>query len=230
MRRLTRRRRGRPHQPQSPLPPTSQRPAERPAFDGTGQVLDSRYNHGRYYPPPGTAVRSLPPNYRPYYRGGERYYFNGGIWYAPRGPGFVVVRPPVGLVISVLPPTTRRFGWAECLTITPITCITPGSPTRTVMPWWILRTRSMNPRRPPIPATQAPLNPHPISSFTRRTVRPRISRPRMNTNAITGRGPKRASIRRKRMAPRPAADADRVRNNYDRAMSACLQGRGYQVN
>jgi len=25
-------------------------------------------------------------------------------------------------------------------------------------------------------------------------------------------------------------DVDRVRNNYDRAMSACLQGRGYQVN
>ena len=28
--------------------------AARPAFDGRGQVLDSRYNHGRYYPPLGT--------------------------------------------------------------------------------------------------------------------------------------------------------------------------------
>ena len=48
----------------------------------------------------------------PYYRGGERFYFNAGVWYAPRGPGFVVVRPPPGLVISVLPPyySTVWFG------------------------------------------------------------------------------------------------------------------------
>src|SRR5262249_9213780 len=76
----------------------------RPAFDGRGQVLDSRYNHGRYYPPVGTLRPALPPEYRPYYHHGERFYFNAGVWYAPRGPGFVVVRPPRGLLISVLPP------------------------------------------------------------------------------------------------------------------------------
>src|ERR1700692_55076 len=76
----------------------------RAGFDGRGQVLDSRYNHGRYYPPMGTVRPSLPEGYRPYYRGGSRFYFSGGIWYAPRGPGFVVVAPPPGLVISVLPP------------------------------------------------------------------------------------------------------------------------------
>src|ERR1700733_8266880 len=26
----------------------------RPSFDGRGQVLDGRYNHGRYYPPAGS--------------------------------------------------------------------------------------------------------------------------------------------------------------------------------
>src|ERR1700692_4003529 len=84
----------------------------RQSFDGRGQILDSRYNHGRYYPPMGTVRPSLPEGYRPYYRGGNRYYFNGGIWYAPRGPGFVVGRPPPGLVISVLPPyySTVWFG------------------------------------------------------------------------------------------------------------------------
>ena len=77
-----------------------------------GQVLDSRYNHGRYYPAFGTVRPALPEGYRPYYRGGSRYYFSGGIWYAPSGPGFVVIRPPVGLVISVLPPyySTVWFG------------------------------------------------------------------------------------------------------------------------
>src|ERR1700733_1237855 len=83
-----------------------------PAFDGRGQVLDSRYNHGRYYPPVGTVRPALPEGYRPYYRGGSRYYFSGGIWYAPRGPGFVVIAPPVGLAIGVLPPyySTVWFG------------------------------------------------------------------------------------------------------------------------
>ena len=75
-------------------------------------MLDSRYNHGRYYPAFGTVRPALPEGYRPYYRGGSRYYFSGGIWYAPSGPGFVVIRPPVGLVISVLPPyySTVWFG------------------------------------------------------------------------------------------------------------------------
>ncbi|MDB6098231.1 MAG: hypothetical protein JWN58_934, partial [Gammaproteobacteria bacterium] len=80
--------------------------------DGRGQVLDGRYNHGRYYPPMGTVRPSLPEGYRPYYRGSDRFYFSGGVWYSPRGPGFVVVRPPPGLVISVLPPyySTVWFG------------------------------------------------------------------------------------------------------------------------
>jgi hypothetical protein len=89
------------------------RPAPgRPAIDHRGQVLDSRYNHGRYYPSFGTLRPSLPEAYRPYYRGRDRFYFSGGIWYAPQGPGFVVVRPPAGLVISVLPPfySTVWFG------------------------------------------------------------------------------------------------------------------------
>src|SRR5258708_21618002 len=52
------------------------RPEGRPAFDGRGQSLYSRYDHGRYHPPRGTACSSLPDGYRPYYRGGRRYYFS----------------------------------------------------------------------------------------------------------------------------------------------------------
>src|SRR5258708_18559982 len=74
------------------------RPEGRPAFDGRGQRLDSRYNHGRYYPPRGSVLRSLPDGYRPYYRGGGRYYFSGGILFVPRGPPIFLVWPPPGLV------------------------------------------------------------------------------------------------------------------------------------
>ncbi len=99
--------------PAAPSRPNSwQQSPRRPSYDGRGQVLDGRYNHGRYYPPFGTVRPSLPGDYRPYYHGGSRYYFNGGVWYAPRDTGFIVVRPPSGLVISVLPPyySTVWFG------------------------------------------------------------------------------------------------------------------------
>ena len=79
------------------------RPAARPPADGSGRLLDMRHYHGRYYPPLGTVTPTLPTDYRPYYRAGHRYYLAGGTWYAPRGGGFCVVAPPVGLVIAVLP-------------------------------------------------------------------------------------------------------------------------------
>jgi len=42
----------------------------------------------------------------------NHYYYSGGVWYAPRGPTFVVVGPPVGVFVPVLPPfyTTVWFG------------------------------------------------------------------------------------------------------------------------
>src|SRR5271157_6261038 len=90
---------GRPASPRpTARPNTPPGPAARPSYDGRGQVLDSRYHHGRYYPPPGTVTRSLPPDYRPYYRGGSPYYFHAGVWYVPRAGGFVVVSPPPGIV------------------------------------------------------------------------------------------------------------------------------------
>jgi hypothetical protein len=36
--------------------------------------------------------------------GGAHYYYSGGIWYAPSGPHYVVVAPPVGVFVPVLPP------------------------------------------------------------------------------------------------------------------------------
>src|ERR1700761_7716011 len=69
-----------------------------------GQVFDGRYNHGRYYPAVGTIRPDLPVGYHPYFHGPDRFFFAGGVWYAPSGPGYVVVRPPAGLVIGVLPP------------------------------------------------------------------------------------------------------------------------------
>lgn len=73
------------------------------AARGRGAVPDSRYNHGYYYPARGGWVRTLPPGYRPYYYRGRPYYFHDGVWFERRAGGFIIIRPPVGLQVSVPP-------------------------------------------------------------------------------------------------------------------------------
>ena len=65
---------------------------------------DSQFNHNHYYTQHGVQVATVPG--RPYVvaHGGVHYYYAGGVWYAPRGPYFVVVGPPVGVFVPVLPP------------------------------------------------------------------------------------------------------------------------------
>jgi hypothetical protein len=69
-----------------------------------GYVLDKRYNHNRYYPKQGLLVKELPRGSRfsPYRR--HKYYYNNGSWYLPSRGGFSVVMPPIGLVVTLLPP------------------------------------------------------------------------------------------------------------------------------
>jgi hypothetical protein len=79
-----------------------------------GQVYDNRYNHGAYYPARGAVIRELPGGYHPYFFHGDHYYFAGGVWYHPGPAGFVVVGPPIGLFVATLPAfyTTVWFGGA----------------------------------------------------------------------------------------------------------------------
>ncbi len=65
---------------------------------------DTRYHHNRYYPARGHYVRALPYGYHTAYHRHSPYYFYGGAWYRPYGSYFTVVAPPFGLVIPVLPP------------------------------------------------------------------------------------------------------------------------------
>lgn len=71
------------------------------------------YGPHYHYPHAGFQVRSLPA--QPHIivaPGGSRYFYSRGIWYAPRGPNFVVVHAPIGLYVPVLPPfyTSIWFG------------------------------------------------------------------------------------------------------------------------
>jgi len=69
-----------------------------------GYTLDNRYQHGQYYPQRGSTFRSLPAERREFEFHGDRYYFHGGAWYRPWGPNFLVVAPPIGIGIDLLPP------------------------------------------------------------------------------------------------------------------------------
>jgi len=73
---------------------------------------DSRFSHGHYYPSRGYAVGALPRGYVTINHFHNRYFYSGGVWYAPRGPSFVVVAPPFGAFVPMLPPfyTTVWFG------------------------------------------------------------------------------------------------------------------------
>jgi len=220
--------RGREQRPaeRAPAPgrPTAPRPgAARPAFDGRGQVLDSRYNHGRYYPPAGTIRPSLPEGYRPYYRGGSRYYFSGGIWYAPRGPGFVVVAPPPGLVISVLPPyySTVWFGgvpyyYADNVYYTQ----QPDQGGYAVVD---PPDGADAPSPPPDAAPSADLMIYPKNGQSKEQQAADQFECHNWAKGQTGFDPTQPG-------GGASGNADAARNNYNRAMSACLQGRGYQVN
>jgi hypothetical protein len=79
---------------------------------GRGMVLDGRYHHDHYYPQRGLAVGALPHGYRSVVYGRDRYFVYGGVWYRPYGPRFVVIAPPIGVVIPFLPDfyTTVWFG------------------------------------------------------------------------------------------------------------------------
>jgi hypothetical protein len=196
----------------------------RPAFDGRGQVLDNRYNHGRYYPPRGTVFRSLPDGYRPYYRGRDRYYFSGGIWYAPRGPGFVVVVPPPGLVVSVLPPyySTVWIGgvpyyYADNVYYT-------AQPDQGGYAVVDPPDNADTPSPPPAPdSSQGDLMIYPKNGQTKEEQAADQFECNNWAKGQTGFDPTQP-------AGGVSDNADAARSNYNRAMSACLQGRGYQVN
>jgi hypothetical protein len=199
--------------------------AARPTFDGRGQVLDSRYNHGRYYPPIGTMRPNLPPTYRPYYRGGERFYFDGGVWYAPRGPGFVIVRPPRGLVISVLPPyySTVWFGGVPYYYADNVYYMAQPDQSgySVVDPPDNADEPSAAPDSPA--ASQGDLIIYPKNGQSKDQQAADQYECYNWSKGQTGFDPTQP-------AGGSSGNADQARNNYNRAMSACLQGRGYQVN
>jgi hypothetical protein len=73
---------------------------------------DRHWDSHNYYSRRGHFVYYLPPKHRVVHHHGHRYYYGNGAWYQPYGPRYVVVDPPVGLVVPFLPQfgATMYFG------------------------------------------------------------------------------------------------------------------------
>lgn len=192
---------------------------------GRGDMPDNRYNHGYFYPPRGGWVHTLPPGYRPYYYRGRPYYFHNGVWYERRSGGFFIIRPPIGLQVSVPPPYYTPV-WIG------------GVPyyyaDDTYYRWFPSMNSYQVVGRPA--GADAPESPPPLTETTAGTsfVYPRngqspeqqaTDRYECHTwsRGETGFDPTQANGN-----VMPNENASR-RSEYQRAMDACLEGRGYSV-
>jgi hypothetical protein len=129
--------------------------------------FDNRFNHGHYYPSVGYSVGVLPPGYLSLSYGPRRLYFHGGVWFEPRGPGFIVVRPPFGVVVPILPPaySTVMYGgvpyyYADDVYYTP----GPGGYVVTNPPPQVEYTEAQQLQPAPAPQQYAPPAPAPTAA------------------------------------------------------------------
>jgi hypothetical protein len=86
------------------------REGPRPGYDH----LDARFSHNHYYPSRGYAVHDLPRDRIVVNGPRGRFFYSGGVWYSPGPRGYVVVGAPIGFFVPVLPPyyTTVWVGGA----------------------------------------------------------------------------------------------------------------------
>jgi hypothetical protein len=184
------------------------------------EVLDSRYHHDRYYPPRGAEYRGVPREHVIVTRERNRYYYSGGVWYAPRGPRFVVVAPPLGVFVPLLPPyyTTVWIGGF------------PYYYANDAYYAWRPARREYEVVEPPrdVPAsTQAPLGDELFIYPKQGQSEEQQARDRYECHSWarsqTGFDPTQVS------GGVPAEQSRARRADYFRAMTACLEARGYSV-
>ncbi|MGB5218597.1 MAG: DUF6515 family protein [Smithella sp.] len=64
---------------------------------------DSRFHHNRSYPLHGQYYSYLPNHHRVVMHHNSRYYAHDGVWYRHHGGRYVVVAPPIGMIVPFLP-------------------------------------------------------------------------------------------------------------------------------
>jgi len=181
---------------------------------------DSRWQHYRYYPTRGHVVTTLPRSVVVVKHRHDHYWYGGGVWYRPYGPRYVVAAPPLGVFVSVLPPfyTTVWFGGI------------PYFYANDAYYLWRAQQRAYEVVEPPPAAAASTVSPaaEDIFVYPREGQAPeQVAADRYECHRWaadeTGFDPTRPA------GGVPAEQSRSLREAYFRAMTACLEGRGYSV-
>jgi hypothetical protein len=201
-----------------------------PGFDrgergGRAEHVDGRYSHNRYYPDRGVMVRGLPGAAMSFSRPNGRFYYSGGVWYAPRGPGFVVVGAPIGCFVPFLPPfyTTLWVGGFPYYYAneTYYTWDASQNGYEVVAPPNDQGATTEAPQPPPPQGDQLFIYPQNGQSAEQQATDKYECHKWASSQ--TGFDPTQPA------GGAPPDQAGSQRADYQRAMSACLQGRGYSA-
>jgi len=188
--------------------------------------MDGRFGHNHYYPSRGYYVRDLPRD-RIYVNGPRgRFWYSGGVWYNYGPRGYVVVGAPVGLFVPVLPPyyTTVWYGgvpyyyandsyyvWRESSSQYEVVDA-PADP-----------NAASTDAPPPPPSQNGDIFVYPKSGQSEEQQSQDKYECHKWAQNQSGFDP---TVAGGGVAPGQAASA---RESYQRAMGACLEGRGYSV-
>jgi hypothetical protein len=188
---------------------------DRDRHGGPGRAhveLDARYNHNHYYPSRGYVYGALPRGAVTVgFRGGN-YFFHGGVWFRPSGGRYIVVTPPLGIFLPILPPdcVTLWVGGMPYYYADGVYYNTaPGQGYVVVAP-----PPGADDLQPaPAPAPAAPAAPDPIIY------------PRNNQSSAQTEADRRDCNGWATSQPSAMADS----KVFQRAVDACMDGRGYTV-
>ncbi|MBU4277539.1 MAG: SH3 domain-containing protein [Proteobacteria bacterium] len=75
----------------------------READQGRNLQVAPQMSHEAYRGNNPQVVPRMPSGHREYVHNGARYYYHGGVYYRPYDRGYIVVRPPRGLFVQILP-------------------------------------------------------------------------------------------------------------------------------
>ena len=192
---------------------------------GHREFLDSRHGHDRAYPARGQYIERLPSGYRAVVHGNARYYFHEGVWYRPEGRRFVIFAPPFGLFVPVLPPYYATI-WVGGL---PYYYANDVYYTQSAGGYIVVAPpQGEVSQAPPAPPASGPISSDKLFLYPRQgqsEQQQAKDRYECHSWAVsqTGYDPTQPP------AGMPAAQMSQKRADYQWAMGACLDGRGYTV-
>jgi len=199
-------------------------------------VLDSRFHHNHYYPAPGYSVTALPPGHLDIRIRGGHLFFSAGVWFRPEGRRYVVVEPPPGAFIPLLPPayTTIWIGSSPYYYANGVYYNAAPSGGYVVAAPPPESAVVMLP--PPPPAMVAPPPPPSVAApapFPPPSEDGLIVYPKNGQSAAQVAADRlectRWAVNQTGYDPVRSSPSDTLRSDFQRAASACLEAHGYTV-